>query len=75
MKKIIAGVSIIAGLVLLYIGYFYASHTAGSLPAYFPGHEVGSTHVHTKHSIAAFIVGILCFVYAWFQTGPKEIKS
>jgi hypothetical protein len=44
---------------------------AKSLPTFFPGHESGSDHHHTKHGIAAVLVGIGCFVLAWFQSGPK----
>jgi 1,4-dihydroxy-2-naphthoate octaprenyltransferase len=25
-----------------------------------------------KHGIAAFLVGLACFVFAWFRTGPKR---
>ena len=25
-----------------------------------------------KHGIAAFLVGLACFVFAWFNTGPKK---
>jgi amino acid permease len=64
---------IILGFVFCYIGYIYMSHTAGNLPAFFPGHSAGSTVLHYKHSIAAFIVGIACFIFAWFKTGPMEV--
>jgi hypothetical protein len=25
-----------------------------------------------KHGIAAFLLGIACFVFAWFQSGPRR---
>ena len=43
-----------------------------SLPSFFPGHEAGSNHHHVKHGIASFLVGLACFAFAWFNTGPKK---
>ncbi|MEA2130796.1 MAG: hypothetical protein QOJ85_3687, partial [Solirubrobacteraceae bacterium] len=37
---------------------------------FLPGHEAGSTHHHVKHGIAALVVGLGAFAFAWFQTGP-----
>ena len=71
-NKIAAGIAMLAGVIFLIIGYVYATHSAGSLPSFFPGYLAGESHIHSKHSIAAFVVGVLCFVYAWFQTGPKQ---
>jgi hypothetical protein len=28
--------------------------------------------VHIKHGIASFLLGIACFVFAWFRTGPRR---
>jgi hypothetical protein len=64
--------AIVAGIVLIVIAIFYWADTAGSLPSFFPGHEAGSAHHHVKHGIAAAILGIGCFVFAWFQTEPKQ---
>jgi hypothetical protein len=64
--------AIIAGIVLIVIGVIYAAESAGSLPSFFPGHEAGSGHHHVKHALLAFILGIGCFVFAWFQTGPAS---
>ena len=44
---------------------------AKSLPGFFPGHQAGSSHHHVKHGIAAFLLGLACLVFAWFQTGPE----
>jgi hypothetical protein len=63
---------IIVGLIFCAIGYIYSSHTAGSLPHFFPGYTAGSNIIHEKHSIASFIVGIACFIYAWFKSGPLK---
>jgi hypothetical protein len=62
----------IAGLVLLAIGVTYVAETAGNLPSFFPGHEVGSSHHHVKHAVAAVALGLGAFVLAWFRSGPRR---
>jgi NhaP-type Na+/H+ and K+/H+ antiporter len=64
-------IAALLGLVFLYFGYVYATHTAGNLPSYLPGFQAGASNIHTKHSIAAFLLGIICFIYVWFQSGKK----
>jgi hypothetical protein len=60
------------GVLFLVIAAVYWIDSAGSLPSFFPGHESGSAHHHVKHGLAAAIVAIGCFVFAWFQTeGPR----
>ncbi len=60
------------GVVLIAVAVIYVASTADSLPSFFPGHEAGSSHHHVKHGIAAFVVAVACFVFAWFQTGPAR---
>jgi uncharacterized membrane protein HdeD (DUF308 family) len=60
------------GIVLIAIAIVYFAEPAGSLPSFFPGHEAGSSHHHVKHGILALILGVGCFVFAWFQTGPTS---
>lgn len=64
--------AVVLGIVFFVIGIVYVTHTAGRLPGFFPGHEAGSTTIHIKHGIAAFVVGIACLIYAWFKSGPKH---
>jgi hypothetical protein len=64
--------AIIVGIVLIVIGVVYFAEPASSLPSFFPGHEAGSSHHHTKHGLLACILGLGCFVFAWFQTGPAS---
>ena len=47
------------GVVLLVIAAVYFLVPADQLPGFFPGHEAGATHVHTKHGIAAGAAGIV----------------
>jgi divalent metal cation (Fe/Co/Zn/Cd) transporter len=62
--------AVIAGVALVIVGIVYFVDSASALPSFFPGHEAGSAHHHVKHGIAALVVGIGAFVFAWFQTGP-----
>jgi len=63
--------AVIAGIVLLALAGLYCVDSASALPSFIPGHEAGSSHHHIKHGIAAFVLGIGCFIFAWFQTGPS----
>jgi len=67
--------AVLLGLVFVAIAVVYFVEPASSLPSFFPGHEAGSSHHHTKHGIAAIVVAIACFVFAWFQSGPSESAS
>ena len=69
-KRNLAIAAVVLGIVFIIIGIVYFAEPAKSLPSFFPGHQSGSDHHHTKHGIAAVLVGIGCFVFAWFQSGP-----
>jgi hypothetical protein len=73
--RLLAGIAVAVGIALIVIAVVYWAEPAKSLPSFFPGHAAGSGHHHTKHGIAAFLVGCACFVFAWFRTGPKKPKS
>jgi len=64
--------AIILGIVLLVVAVIYWVDTAGSLPSFFPGYSAGSSDHHVKHGIAALVVALGCFVFAWFQSGPSS---
>jgi Na+/H+ antiporter NhaD/arsenite permease-like protein len=67
--------AVILGVVLIVVAIVYFVDPAKSLPSFFPGHVSASAseadHHHTKHGLAALVVGLACFAFAWFQTGPK----
>jgi hypothetical protein len=65
--------AVVLGLVLIAIAIVYWVEPASSLPGFFPGHEHSSTH-HTKHGIAAFLLGLALLAFAWFQTGGEKPK-
>jgi Na+/H+ antiporter NhaD/arsenite permease-like protein len=65
----------IFGVVMIVIAIVYFAQPQHSLPSFFPGHSSATdpeaNHHHTKHGIAALVVALACFAFAWFQTGPK----
>jgi uncharacterized membrane protein HdeD (DUF308 family) len=66
---------VLVGVLLIVVAVIYFVQPAHSLPSFFPGHvsatDAEATHHHTKHGIAALVVALACFAFAWFQTGPK----
>ncbi len=74
MRKLVVP-AVALGVVLVVVAIIYFVSPAHSLPSFFPGHaSAGSSeanHHHTKHGLAALIVALACFAFAWFQTGPK----
>jgi drug/metabolite transporter (DMT)-like permease len=71
-RKWLVALAVVLGVVLIVIAVIYWVEPASSLPSFFPGHEAGSSHHHVKHGIAAFLVGLACFAFAWFNSGPKK---
>lgn len=67
------------GILLIVVAVIYFTTAAHSLPSFFPGHvsagNAEAAHKHTKHGIAALVVALACFVFAWFQTGPKTSSA
>jgi hypothetical protein len=71
-RRLLVLAAIVLGIVLIAIAGVYWAEPAKSLPSFFPGHQAGSGHHHVKHGIASFLVGLACFVFAWFNTGQKK---
>jgi hypothetical protein len=70
--RLLAALAALVGLVLVVVGVIYIALNEHDIPSFFPGHvSHPATHHHVKHGIAAILVGIGCFVFAWFQSGPK----
>ena len=60
------------GIICIGMAILYFSTPANDLPLpSFLGKENSSVH-HFKHGIAAFLVGLSCFAFAWFKTGPRK---
>jgi hypothetical protein len=67
--------AIALGILFLIVAVVYWVDSASSLPSFFPGHESGSSHHHVKHGIAAAVVALGCFVFAWFQSGSERAQT
>jgi hypothetical protein len=67
--------AIALGVLFLALAVLYFVDSAGSLPSFIPGHAAGSSHHHIKHGIAAIVVSLGCFVFAWFQSGPSGHRT
>ena len=72
-KKTIVGISVLLGIVFVAIAIMYWVTPAGSLPTFMPGYEAGVAAVHVKHGVAAFILALGVFAYAWFRSGKRPI--
>ncbi len=73
--RLLVALAVVLGIVLVAIAIVYWAEPAKSLPSFFPGHTAGSNHHHTKHGIASFLVGLACFAFAWFRSGPKRSST
>ena len=73
-RALVIGATVL-GVVLCVVGVIYWVESASSLPSFFPGHQAGSSHHHVKHGIAAFLVGLACLAFAWFQSGPAGSRA
>jgi Na+/H+ antiporter NhaD/arsenite permease-like protein len=71
--------AVIVGILLIVVAIIYFAEPQHSLPSFFPGHSSATdpeaNHHHTKHGIAALVVALALFAFAWFQTGPKTADS
>jgi hypothetical protein len=74
-SRIVIAAAIILGLALLVVAGIYFVDKAEALPSFFPGHQAGSTTHHTKHGIAAIVVALALFVFAWFASGPRKAAA
>jgi hypothetical protein len=74
LRKLVLPAALL-GVLLIVIAVIYFVEPAHSLPSFFPGHVSAASaeakHHHTKHGIAALVVALALFAFAWFQTGPK----
>jgi len=74
--RLLAALAALLGLVLIAIGVTYIALTEHDIPSFFPGHvSHPSSHHHVKHGIAAIFLGLACFAFAWFRTGPREVST
>jgi hypothetical protein len=78
MRKLIVP-AVVLGVLLVIVAIIYFVEPAHSLPSFFPGHVSASSseasHHHSKHGIAALVLALACFAFAWFQSGPKTAQT
>jgi hypothetical protein len=74
-RRLMVMAAVVVGVLLVAVAVVYFVTPEHSLPSFFPGHvAAGSAEAdshHTKHGVAALVVALACFAFAWFQTGPK----
>jgi hypothetical protein len=63
---------IVLGLLFAAVGVVYLAKTAAQLPSFFPGHQAGYAHHHTKHALVAFALAIVSWAGAWFSSGRRS---
>jgi hypothetical protein len=73
--RALVGLAVLLGIALIVVAIVYWAEPAKSLPSFFPGHDAHSTTHHVKHGIAALLVGLASFAFAWFQSGSKQSVS
>jgi len=74
-SRILVYAAAVVGILLIAVAVIYWAEPAKSLPSFFPGHSGTSTTHHVKHGIAALVVGLGCFAFAWFRSGPRAASS
>jgi uncharacterized membrane protein HdeD (DUF308 family) len=70
--RILMWLALVLGVALIAVSVVYFIEPARSLPSFFPGHHRHSGHHHTKHGIAALLLGLACLAFAWFQSGQRR---
>ncbi len=65
----------VLGVLLLVVAVVYWVEPASSLPGFFPGHDAASDHHHAKHGVAALVVALGLFAFAWFRTAPARTRA
>jgi len=65
-------VLIALAVVFVIAAVVYFTTTATHLPAFFPGHQSGSTKKHTKHGLVMLGLAVVALIGAWFTTAPRD---
>jgi NADH:ubiquinone oxidoreductase subunit 5 (subunit L)/multisubunit Na+/H+ antiporter MnhA subunit len=78
-RRLMAMAAVVLGVLLVAVAIVYFATPEHALPSFFPGHVAAgsaeASHHHTKHGVAALVVALACFAFAWFATGPKTSGS
>jgi len=71
MKKLFVIVLVLVGFGFVGLAIYYFVTPAASLAHWLPGYSVGYVHKHTKHGLAALILGLGAWTLAWFSLGAR----
>ena len=74
-SRLVVPLAALAGLVLLVVAGIYIAEPERSLPSFFPGQAPNSNHHHITHGIAALVVALALFIFAWFASGPRRTTA
>lgn len=73
MTRPVPLIAAILGLICLILAVMYFILPASALPVFLPGYESAATeHHHYTHGVAALVVGLVLFAFAWFQSKPAK---
>jgi hypothetical protein len=73
VSDLLAGAGLVVlGVALIVVGILYLTRTAAELSSFFPGHQAGSSHHHSKHGVLALILGLLALVGDWMSDGRRS---
>ncbi len=73
-NKLVSLLAIVIGIFFIIIAGVYFLEPAKSLPSFFPGYNVTLARHHYTHGVVSLVLGLLAFVFAWFQSGKKSSK-
>jgi hypothetical protein len=71
-SKTLSILAVLLGVVFLVLAFIYWLTPANALPTYLPGYDASLATVHVKHGVAAFLLALASFVFAWFKSGKKS---
>ena len=72
MNKSLMGIAVLLGIIFVIASFVYFTTPANTLPNFFPGYETRVLTHHYKHGIGTLLLGVACFIFAWFQSGKKK---
>jgi hypothetical protein len=59
-------IAYVLAIICIIAAVMYFVMPAAQLPAFMPGYEVGSAHVHVKHAVIALVAAVVLFLVGWF---------
>lgn len=72
MRKSLTILAVVVGIACVGMAVYYWTTPANMLSSFVPGYDPTLAAPHVKHGIAALVVGIALFIYAWFASGKKK---